>query len=276
MFNACTPQGQSILGTGGDKKKRSVYAHNFSTHFLTVMVELRVLQPWPPPPLYRHVFSCGKPREWQPSLRYWNSWIPNKNFSIPATFSKFAMCDANFRCCLHTQQDHGFTPCEGPGPILSMKRKTYHAKDKSVFDGDWGSFRKNVKCTEVFFWDRVRWALPQQDIACTQALKYFGLVHIELYFCFNIQRFACQLFVFFPCGKRNEGAASYLHTPSICIFSVFARDSNLEPLRWDHPLSQTYLVGAPRLSIWPFCRRSIECPVKHSWQEYCRDQNLHF
>ena len=90
------------------------------------------------------------------------------------------------------------------------------------------------------------------------ALKYFSLVYIEVVVSCNIQRFACIVFV--PCGKRDSCAASYFHKRSICILAIFALDSTPKLSRSDRLLSQAYLVAAPHLSVWPFCRHSIVNP----------------
>ena len=73
-----------------------------------------------------------------------------------------------------------------------------------------------------------------------------------------------------PYGKGRHCVASYFHKPSICILAIFSLDSAPNLSRWDRPLSQTYLVVAPRLLVWPLGRHSIYIRLTHHLHNFIK------
>ena len=88
------------------------------------------------------------------------------------------------------------------------------------------------------------------------------------FFCSAVfTKMRAYFFYLVPCGKGRHCVASHFHKPSICILAIFSLDSAPNLSRWDRPLSQTYLVVAPRLLVWPLGRHSIST-FTNLWKIY--------
>ena len=101
MVNACTPQGEPILGTGGEKKKKLDYVHWFCMRFIShlakgvkifkkrspVMVAFCFFQPWSQTFVSTESLDLIVPGVRSPSQgSVSDRWIPSKNSSHPAMF----------------------------------------------------------------------------------------------------------------------------------------------------------------------------------------------
>ena len=149
MVNACTPQGEPILGTGGGKK----YVHWFHMQFHmspTSGKKCKNLQKVHSSdddislPLAMVPNLCidkrlgfDSPRCAVSSPKIGNGQMDSKQeFFAPRCSSKFAMCDANFQCCPHT---HSMTKV---AVQLFVRR---FGPDRSS-DGEFHAIRRTSRC----------------------------------------------------------------------------------------------------------------------------------
>ena len=77
-----------------------------------LLLEFRLLQPFPHRPLYRQKALIWKSHMYGllPKDRYHTDGFQAKILRTERCSGTFAMCNANFQYCLQTRYDHGFTP----------------------------------------------------------------------------------------------------------------------------------------------------------------------